>query len=176
MTLRELFDSPKSLVVPPSWSSPEPNGYSWFDAPLEVFGVTERMFILHGGHQRDLPDAHVCFEIKVGRPGTKKKIPLARIEWRSLKGGHTNPLYGPPSHSKLKGKRVPDTHHHTFDLNYFGDEDRMRGGNLPWAIAFSEEILSFESLRDTAGKCFGISDIDLVSRPVWGYDLLSGVR
>lgn len=176
MTLKELFDSPKSLVVTPHWSKPEPNGFSWFDAPLEVGGVTERLFVLHGGHQRDLPDAHVSFEIKIGRPGTKKRIPLARIEWRSLKGGHTNPRKGPAFLKHLYGVRVQDTHHHKFDYNYVSEEDRMRGGNLPWAEGFEEEIVSFESLREKVGNCFGISDISLVTKPVWDYDLLSGVR
>ncbi len=170
MGFPELIACDKALALFPGWSAPEAEtGYIWFDAPIEIGGVVERGIVLHGGCYSHVPDQHVVFELRASIPGVKRRVPLHRIEWRSLTGGHTNRRRkGVPS----SGKRVGDTHAHAFELNWLRHEQRMRKGNLPQAEDIEEELQSFESLRSYAGKCLRINNIDIVSIPPWEYSLL----
>jgi hypothetical protein len=46
MNLRELVYSKKRISAFPGWVEPEAEtGYAWFDAPLEIEGVTEVGFV-----------------------------------------------------------------------------------------------------------------------------------
>ncbi len=60
---------------------------------------------------------------------------------------------------------------HGFDINWVESENRMRP-DLSQAEPLPEEIQSFESLREFAGKLFRISNITLVEKPGWQYGLL----
>jgi hypothetical protein len=81
MAFRELFEAQKTLVSFPGWSEPEGEArVSWFDAPLDVGGVIEAGFILHGECRRDLPDQNVGFDLQVRLPGQKRKLSLARLD------------------------------------------------------------------------------------------------
>lgn len=169
MAIPDLYRADKRLSIWTGWSAPEPEtGYCWFDAPLEIGGVVEAGFVLHGGSYKFHPDKHVTFELKVARPGVRRKIPLARVDWRSLTGGHSN-RRGPAL--PWAGKRVGDSHVHGFDINWLESEGRMRT-DLSQAEPIPEEIQSFESLREYAGILFRISNIDIVERPDWEYGLL----
>ena len=164
MPLPDLFNATKRLVLFPGWSPPEPEtGYCRFSTPLELNGVIEADFMLHGGIYKYHPDRHVTFELRVGRPGVKRKIPLARVDWRSLTGGHSN-RRGP--RVPWAGKRVGDCHVHGFEINWVEAEGRMRT-DLSQAEPLPAEVQSYESLRDFTGNLFRISNIDIVDRPDW---------
>lgn len=142
----------------------------WFDAPLAIGGVTEVGLVLHGGTYATYPDRNVTFELVVRNVGGVRRLKLARFDWRSIKGTHTNRV-GPPG---LKGKRVPETHLHEFELNWLAAENRMRGGNLPVARPIVENPQTFEQVREFVGKSFRINNIELVTPPEWEYNLFDG--
>ncbi len=71
----------------------------------------------------------------------------------------------------MSGKRVSASHIHSFALNYAPRENHMRGTTLPQADNLPDEIQSFESLRDFAGRAFNVLNIDVVSTPPWAYNL-----
>lgn len=167
--LQALAEAEKTLSVFPGWSEPEgETGYLWFDAPLDVGGVTEQGFVLHGGCYRYQPDRNVTFEVRVSKIPGRRCIPLMRTCWRSLKGGHTNPLR---RDHPLSGKRVGPTHVHPFHANWLPDRERMRAGNLPFAEAIGQDFQSFTIFRDYAGNRFRINNIGVVTVPNWEYRL-----
>src|SRR5947209_3188388 len=90
----------KALSAIPVWSPSElQTGYVWFEAPLEIGGVTEPGFTLHVGAIVTAPQEHVTFELAVRNVRGRRRMPLARIDWRSLTGGHSNPRgYGPEAY------------------------------------------------------------------------------
>ncbi|MBT9161134.1 MAG: hypothetical protein DDT26_02435 [Dehalococcoidia bacterium] len=162
-----LFLADKAVAQFPGWSAPEPEtDYVWFNAPLEIGGVIEAGLVLHGGCYSRKPDKHVTLELIARSPGGRK-MPLARIDWRSP-SGHTNQRR---AGSPVSGMRVSETHHHAFELNWLEAERRIRRGNLPQASEIEQEIQSFESLRVFAGNQWRINNIAIVSVPPWAYDL-----
>jgi len=171
--LKALTERNKSISYFPGWSEPEPeSSYTWFNAPLDVAGVTEAGLVLHGGCLANAPDCNVSFEIAVIGMGGHRRISLARLCWRSLRGGHTNPrTHGP---EVLRGLRVGPTHYHSFTANWIAAERRMRGRNLPFAEDVNEVLETFEAARDLAGALLRISNIGVVMRPEWEYDLFHG--
>ncbi len=170
MPFPALFSAAKAVVQFQGWSEPEPEtGYIWFNAPLEIGGVVETGLVLHGGCFRRIPDRNVTFELATISPGGRR-VPLARADWRSLRGGHTNDRR--PG-SPVSGTRVSDCHHHAFELNWIAADGRMRRGNLPQAEELDKGIQSFESLRDWTGNRWNINNISVVLRPPWEYDLFA---
>jgi hypothetical protein len=171
MPLEAMFHAEKAIATVPVWSQPEPEtDFVWFLAPLEINGVVEANFVLFGGANHKLADRNVIFELQVGAPGQRKKIPLARVEWRSIKGGHSNRRRGGNASSE---RRVSDTHYHSFEANWVASERRMRSGNLPQAVGLEEEPQSFESLREVIGNLFRINNISIVPKPPWEYNLFT---
>ncbi len=169
MSFKALASAIKAIAQFPGWSEPEPEtGYCWFNAPLMIAGVVEQGLVLHGGYLKRVPDANVSFELRASKPGVKRTVPISRIDWRAVRGGHSNPRR--PG-SPVSGKRVSDSHHHSFTLNWLEAESRMRKGNLPMAEDIEQEIQTFESLRRETGILFRINNIDLVQLPKWEYDL-----
>lgn len=78
MPLLDLYQADKALANFSGWSSPEPETeYIRFASPIEINGVVETGFMLHGGAYKYYPDWHVTFELRVGNPGIKRKIPIA---------------------------------------------------------------------------------------------------
>lgn len=169
MPFPALVSARKAIAQFPGWSEPEPEtGYCWFNAPLMIAGVVEQGFVLHGGFLKRIRDANVTFELQVSRPGIRRKVPLARVDWRAVRGGHSNPRR---KGSPVSGKRVGPSHHHAFDLNWVEAERRMRFGNLPMADDIDQGIQSFEALRLAVGNLFRINNLDVVPPPKWEYDL-----
>jgi hypothetical protein len=165
---RRIFEEEKLIAYFPGWSSSEEEtGYIWFDAPLDIGGVTEAGLVLHGGAYVNMPEQHVTLELIVRNLKGKRRIALARLDWRSLKGGHTNPRGGPKG---LSGKRMPPTHLHDFEINHDEKKCRMSAG-LRWARPIEPELLSFEDVRAFAGKHFRINNMQIVDTPTWEYDL-----
>lgn len=158
----------KSIVVFPGWSKPEKeDGYMRFSAPLEIGGIVEQGLTFQGGCYRDHPDRHVTFQLCWHT--IRGTVPLERLDWKSLQGGHTNRRAGPPDWA---GKRVSETHLHAFELNWVVQEQRMRKGNLPLAMEISEELQTFEQLLQYTGNRFRIKNIAIVATPEWEYKLV----
>ncbi len=164
-----LVSSAKTISVFPGWSAPEKEtGYMWFDVPLEIDGITVAGLNLHGGCYERHPQKHVTFELRIGRSPGRKCLPLIRMCWRSLQGGHSNPRLGT---SEWAGIRVSDTHLHSFELNWLPEEVRMRGQNLRIAREIDEQLDTFSAVKRFVGINFNINNIDLVTNPNWVYDL-----
>lgn len=158
----------------PGWSKPDPETeYTWFDAPLEIEGITETGLVLHGGCYRNRPDCSVSIELRIAKSKSlgRQCIPLERIDWRSLSGGHSNPRR---SGHPLSGKILPQTHIHTFSDNFSEATHKMKLGNLRMAQEIEPEPTDFETVRAIAGKRLRINNIELVERPDWRYDLFGG--
>lgn len=161
----------KSLSLFPGWAKPEPeSAYTWFEAPVEMSGVTVAALFFRGGCYQNQPDRHVTFELIAGIAAHRKRKPLMRVDWKSLTGGHSNQRrWG----TKWAGIRVSDTHYHSFDLNWDADRSRMKGESLPVAAEIGEPIQTFVELRDYVGKWFRINNIGIVTQPEWAYDLFA---
>ncbi len=71
----------------------------------------------------------------------------------------------------LSGKRLGPTHIHAFELNWSDTEQRMRESPLRFARDVEEELADFASLRKFIGNRFKINNIEIVTEPVWDYDL-----
>lgn len=175
MPLSALANEGKLIARFPGWQRSGPERVAlWFNADLEIGGVVEAGFTLHGEARIDLPDQNVGLELVYQIPGSKRRFSIARLDWRSIKGGHSNNRR--PEGMGLK-RRVGPTHFHRFELNYVASAGRMRAGDLPYAEEIAAELQGFESARFYAGKLLGISNIDLVTPPPWEYVLaLNGGR
>jgi hypothetical protein len=167
--LQALAEAEKSVAHFPGWPTPdEEDGYSYFQAPLAINGVAQAGLFLCGGTYLGFPDRHVTFEIIALTHDGYRRTKLMRIDWRSLRGGHTNQRkYRCPDCLR----RTSDTHFHAFDINWLQDQGRMRGIKLPCARDIPEELKSFEELRACVGKHFRINNIDVVKVPDWEYRL-----
>jgi hypothetical protein len=114
-SVKEIFEANKTIGFFPGWSEPEvETSYIWFDAPIEIDGVTETGLVLHGGCFANRPDCHLSFELRIARSAGRRCIPIERLDWRSLEGGHTNRR---KPRSNWSGRRVSETHLHDFWLN-----------------------------------------------------------
>jgi hypothetical protein len=167
--LERLAKAAKDISYFPGWSKPEVDtSYTWFDAPLEIDGVTETGLVLHGGCFANRPDCHVTFELRVSRASTGNKcFPLSRVDWRALTG-HSNPRF---RGHRLSGARLGDTHIHAFELNWDSVQHRMLRPGLRFAQDIGPPPNDFEELLQFAGNSLRINNIGVVSRPPWVYDL-----
>jgi hypothetical protein len=168
--LKALADADKSIAFWPGWSKPDADdGYTHFQAPLAIGSVAEAGLFLTGGAYAGAPDKHVTFEIVLLTAGGHRSTKLMRIDWRSLRGGHTNQR----RHACLGcARRTAATHFHAFDINFVEATGRMRGPKLPCARDIPEGLQSFEELRAYVGKHFKINAIEVVGPPEWAYILV----
>ena len=91
MPLPLLALSWKTIPVQIQWTRPDPDdGYIRFSAPLDIEGITESGLVLTAGTYANMPDRHVTFELSVAGLNGMRRIRLARVDWRSLRGGHSN--------------------------------------------------------------------------------------
>lgn len=165
-----LASADKRIPILVGWSEPEPEtNCCWFDAPLEIDGVVERSFVLHGQCRRDRPEMAVSFEMRIGRSAGRRCVPLMRVDWRSLKGGHSNSRrWRVPG----AGRRVSSTHHHPFELNFDADRNKMKKfGSLPLAQEIDEALPNYGALLAFVGRVFRINNIKVVPEPDWQYTL-----
>lgn len=165
-SVKDIFLAEISIGFFPGWSKPEPEtDYIWFDAPIEIGGVTETGLVLHGGCYAHRPNVNVSFELRVaGTPG-RRCIPIERLDWRAMVG-HSNPR---KPKSDWSGRRVSTTHLHDFWLNCSESEQRMRSGGLSTAREIDEMLQTFIEARDFVGKRLKINNIDIVLEPDWVY-------
>jgi hypothetical protein len=165
-----LASARKSLIVGVSWSAADPDdGAMTFLAPLEADGVTIAGLSLRGVCYQREPDRAVTLQLEAAMPRLRTRVPLARLDWRPLNGGHRNPRRGMPSHA---GRFLQGTHMHPFDLNWVAANEAMRGGNLPFARSVADDPPTFEEALDMAGIEFRINDIRLIEVPLWSARLL----
>jgi hypothetical protein len=170
--MRRLVEAWKSIPSPVKWTAPDrEDGYTRFYSPIEIDGITEAGLALTGGSYVRRPDRHVTFELSASMSGGFRRTRLIRLDWRSLRGGHSNDRRCP---GQWSGARVPSTHLHCFDLNWLEVEGRMRRGKLPCARPIEQELQTFDDLRQFVGSHFRINNIGLVPPPEWAYDLFSG--
>lgn len=168
MHLRQLVETWKSLSGPVSWTTPDPRDrYMRFYTTLEIDGIVDAGLVLKGGTYADTPDRHVTFEMAIVDPVRGRDLRLTRMDWRDLKGGHSN------KRKLCRGtlRRAPETHFHDFEMNYIESEGKMKRGKLPCARAVSEDIQTFEQLRSFVGTHFRINNINIVPPPNWEYTL-----
>ena len=144
---KKLAKSEKFIPSSINWTHGDgSDGYTRFSVALDVGDITIASLTLDGGAYINHPEEHVTFELSILGHDSKRRIRLMRLDWKSLKGGHSNHkrkcagLWG--------GKRVPETHFHTFELNWVESEQRMKSGNLPCAEPINEQLLSFGDLRE----------------------------
>lgn len=165
MSFDALVNQPKIIAQFPDWQFGA-NSALWFDAPLEIGGIVEPGFMLHGEARSDMPNRNVGLELVYKNPNTKRRFALARLDWKTWRGQHRNKRrQGWP----LRGKKVGPTHFHPFELNWIADKKKMRPGDLPVATDITGELQTFESFRAMAGFLLGINNIELVKRPPWEY-------
>ena len=113
--LEQIFLTQKEVGPFLGWSDPEPEtGYIWFNAPLEIGGVTQAGLVLHGGCYADEPEQRVNFELAFLKRAGRSRVVVARLDWRSRRG-HSNRRR---PQSEWSGKKVSRTHYHDFYLNY----------------------------------------------------------
>ena len=168
MPLEAIYLSEKTIPSASEWSdSDADDGYTRFYTPLEINGVLEAGVVLTVGTYGHHPDRHVTFELAILHYEGRRRVRLARIDWRDLRGGHSNNRRKCPESER----RVSETHLHGFEANWIRSERRMKRGKLPCAETIREELQSFESLRDYVGRVFKIKNIEVVPRPQWEYDL-----
>lgn len=168
---RDDAEAEKSISVWPGWSAPEEDfGAVRFEAPLEIDDLVEKGLFLFGLAFPRYQDCNVVFELILRNVQGRRRVALARVCWRSLKGGHTNQRMAqlPPG----SVRRVGHSHCHPFDLNWLESEGKMRRGDLPNAVPIGERLQSFELLLEFTGKLFRIKNMELVAKPNWRYDLL----
>lgn len=167
----ELTGPTKALATFPGWSDPPEGGtgYIWFNAPIEIGGIVEPGFVLHGGCYIDKPTANISFELRLSRTPGRAIIPLEPFDWRSLQGGHAN-----KRNRGGDGSYVSPTHLHAFELNWLPTSGRMRRGNLPLAQDIPDQLNDFAEVLAFVGNRFRINNIGLVQEPKWEYELRLG--
>lgn len=169
---KNIFLADKEIGFFPGWSTPEDEtDYIWFDAPIEIGGVAETGLVLHGGCYAHRPKCHLTFELRIARTPGRHCIPIDRLDWRSLEGGHSN-MRTP--RSRWSGKRVSETHLHDFWLNWSERKQQMHRGGLKVARDIDEELQGFMDVRAFVQNRLRIKNIEVVSEPEWVYDLFGG--
>ena len=137
--------------------------------PLEIDNITIEGLSLRVSCYQPFPDRAVTFQLEMGIPEKRTRLPLLRFDWRPLNSPHKNPRRG---HSFAAGQLIFGTHFHQFSLNWVQADERMRSGNLPFAIQVEPDPTDFKSVLDDIRSLFRISNIDLIQEPGWSRRLL----
>lgn len=171
-TFKEIFEAEKEIGFFPGWSKPEEStDYVWFDAPIEIGGIAETGLVLHGGCFAHRPQVNVTFELRFSRTPGRSCVPLERLDWRSLEGGHSNKRR---RCVRLAGSRVIDTHLHDFYLNWSEEKQQMESAGVPCARNIDEILQDFESVKQFVGSRLNVNNMDVVYEPPWVYDMFAG--
>lgn len=157
-----LVESWKDLPAGVKWSEPDICGKMDFVAPLTLGGVTVGSFSLRGICNKHRIDRDVLFQLEVGIPGQRSRLPLTRIEWRPNSDTHKN-----PGANGTTAKLIFGSHHHTNAANWLEDQGRMREGNLPWAEVIEPDPSSYIEFLDLVRVRFRINGITDILVPNW---------
>jgi hypothetical protein len=163
-----LVESWKDLPAGIAWSSPDTvDGEMSILAPLTIGGVTVGAFALRATCNVARPDCDVMFQLETGIPGQRTRLPLARIDWRPLSGGHKQP--------KRPGSRKRDfivgSHFHALQDNWVEADQRMKEINLPWGQPLDPEPATYMELLDLVRNLFRFNDISGIGIPEWAAKL-----
>jgi len=164
-----LVESWKDFPAGQGWSPPDAidNVLSLY-VPLSIGGVTVGSFALRGTCYADQPDRAVMFQLETGLHGQRTRLPLARIDWRPISGGHKNPSKG----VSRKGSFIVGSHLHPLHSNWIEALGRMRESNLPVAEALPSEPANYWELLDLVRILFRINGIDALPEPEWAPKLM----
>lgn len=158
-----VFYVANKLLASPSvqWVERDSETVFW-TSPIEIDGVAIEGLRFRLTAIRSLPDEAVTCQLEYHE---RRKIggPFYRMDWRPLHE-HCNKGQGPP---ELRLLRITGTHHHEFNVNWTFAATQVRRGNLPIAIAVTDEPQTFEELLAFLGKELTIGNIGLVPRPPW---------
>lgn len=155
----------KSLGVSPIWSGPDQgDGHMVFVVAVAIRDSVVEGPMLRGGCYVHRPEDAMMFQLEYAPLAGRRRLPLARLDWRPANPGHKNPRTGAAPHA---GRFIESSHLHPFELNWLGAEGRMRAGNLPFAVPMSPDPRTFRELLDFAGSAFRLSGMDLIEPPKW---------
>lgn len=165
---RTLVESWKDLPPNVGWSVPDPiDGQMSILAPLTIGAVTVGTFALRATCNVGRPECDVTFQLETGLPGQRTRLPLARVDWKPLSGGHKQPRRP----GSRKRAFINGSHFHALDDNWLEAEQRMRETNLPWAQALETDPISFKELLDLVRILFRINNISVIGVPEWAAKL-----
>lgn len=162
----------KRIVRYPGWSKPKANGLMSFVADLEIGGVSYENLHLRGTCIEHLPEKEVMFQLEVSSTDERTRLPLMRVDWNPVSGGHQNSRKRLPE--PYRGTFIPGSHLHPFAENWLDQEQRMREVNLPVAVAIPESLQQFSDLVEFVRKAFRISDVSAILPPEWIADMFKG--
>lgn len=163
-----LVESWKDLPANIGWSKPDPiDGLMSIYAPLSIAGVTVGSFALRATCNVNRPDCDVMFQLEIGLAGQRTRLPLSRIDWRPISGGHKQPR----APGSRKREFIQGSHLHTLTDNWLEREQRMRENNLPWAQRLDPEPASFAELLDFMRIQFRFNDVRGIGVPEWAAKL-----
>lgn len=165
-----MMNMDKAISGSPKWSKPDGADKTIkLSAALEVDERTLQGLFLKVRARIDSPSKDISFALTYLPPGTKRDgVSLDRVDWRP-KTPHENTDERSPSDLFLI--EIDGTHRHSFQLNW-----RPNAGMplkwLPIAEPIVPDYQDFTELRNAVGILFRISNIDLISEPVWDRGLL----
>lgn len=163
-----LVESWKDLPQSARWSEPDAiDGQLSLFAPLTVAGVTIGNFALRVTCNAFRPDCDVMFQLEIGVHGQRTRLPLTRIDWRPLSGGHKQPRQP----GSRKREFIEGSHFHALDDNWLEAEQRMRENNLPWAQQLDPEPATYTELLDLVRIRFRINGVGDIGTPKWSAKL-----
>jgi len=157
-----LFRATKTLATTPSWEERDSQNLVLL-TPLEVDGVVVEGLRLRGAAIRSMQDENVCFQLEYFTTRTKAGGPLARVEWRPLRG-HNNKGNGPKA---LRHKLITGSHLHCFEENWKQSPAHVMRGELRVALEINPDPSNFRELLALIGREFRISNVQQVPLPPW---------
>lgn len=161
--LADLFRAEKILPVQPAFKERDNEWYRLV-CPIEIKGVVVEGLQLGGSAMKRLPDESVTIQLEFHpTKGGPRGGPLARIEWRPMKG-HNNKGIGPPEFQNIL---IQCTHNHCFEMNWQHSPAAVRRGNLPLAYPVDPDPSTFEEFIAFVAKEFRISNLSALAPPEW---------
>jgi hypothetical protein len=85
-----------------------------FVVSVTMDGSVADGLLLRGGCYVHRPDEGVMFQLEFAPPLERRRLPLARLDWRPPNPGHENPLFGPARHP---GRFIESSHLHPLSLS-----------------------------------------------------------
>ena len=160
--LETLFSSEKMLAAEPVWGERDGELLEVF-CPLEIDGIVIEGLNFRAVARKRLPDELVTVQLEY-HPPNERGGPLARIEWKPLRG-HNNRGRGP---KEFQNRLISGCHCHPFDLNWkYARKELTEAGNLPIAVPLTRSPRNFDALLEFVKEDFRITNIEWIEVPPW---------
>ncbi|SRR5579871_4771919 len=160
--LEKLFAAEKMLAVEPAWGDRDGDVLE-IVCPLEIDGTVVEGLFFRARARKRMPDEVVTVQLEY-HPPNERGGPLARIEWKPLRG-HNNRGRGP---KEFQNKLIEGCHRHPFDLNWkHARKELTEAGNLPIAVPLETSPKDFDSLLQFVKKDFTITNVEWIEVPPW---------